>query len=191
MRTISGWLALGALLIMTLTGALAEDRGAFSGQVSEYSDTYNGFRLKIPAEFQLHEKGATTDWIGPILDGGSGTIYINVVEMKGVPSKTLYDINLKSKQGDRNYTDVVPVKVRFGNGTVLAFRCREARNRPGSPDEKAPDDQHRWHLFIFGNDRFYTCGFTGMYASFKANRLQATYEQVLGSVELIPTLSNR
>ena len=111
--------------------------------------------------------------------------------MKGVPSKTLYDINLKSKQGDRNYTDVVPVKVRFGNGTVLAFRCKEARNRPGSRDEKAPDDQHRWHLFIFGNDRFYTCGFTGMYASFKANRLQATYEQVMGSVELVPTLSTR
>ncbi len=189
MKTLKGWLMLAALVVTCLTAAVADEQKtsqAFSGQVSQYSDTYNGFRLNIPSEFTLHEKGATTDWTGPILDGGAATIYINVVEMKGVPSKTLYDINLKSKKDDRAYTDVVPVKVRFGKTTVPAFRCKEATNRTGSPDEKAPDDPHRWHLFVFGNDRFYTCGFTGTYATFKAGRLQATYEKVLASLELIP-----
>jgi hypothetical protein len=158
----------------------------FSGQMSDYADTYNGFKIKIPAEFKLHEKGATTDWTGPLMDEGSATIYINSAPLKGVPSKTAYDINFKSKKEDRNYTDVTPVKVKIGSKTTWAFRCKEATNKPGTPDAKAPSDIHRWHLFVFGNETVYTLGFTGPYASFQSNKLQPTYEQVIKSVELIP-----
>ncbi len=157
----------------------------FSGNYAEYADTYNGFKLQIPTEFKLKERGATTDWLGPLMDGGSASIYINAAPLKGVPSKVVYEANLKSKKEDRNYTDVVPVQVKYGNKTVYAFRCKEVNHKPGSPEEKAPDDIHRWHLFVFGNEMVYTMGFTGPYASFKANKLQPTYDVVIKSVELI------
>lgn len=157
----------------------------FSGKTAEYSDTYNGFKLQIPTEFQLKDRGATTDWLGPLMDGGSASIYINAAPLKGVPSKVVYETNLKSKKEDRNYTDVVPVKVKYGNKTAYAFRCKEANHKPGSPEEKAADDIHRWHLFVFGNEMVYTMGFTGPYSSFKTNKLQSTYEVVIKSVELI------
>lgn len=158
----------------------------FSGQSTEYVDTYNGFKMKIPVEFSLGDKGMTTTWNGPLMDGGSASIYINAAPMKGVPSKTVYEINLKSKKEDRNYTEVVPVTVKMGNKTAYAFRCKEAPNKPGTPDAKAPTDHHRWHLMVFANEMVYTLGFTGPFESFQTQKLQATYENVIKSVELIP-----
>ncbi|MDX2244518.1 MAG: hypothetical protein NW224_27910 [Leptolyngbyaceae cyanobacterium bins.302] len=158
----------------------------FSGQSTEYADTYNGFKIKIPTEFNLTDKGMTTTWNGPLMDGGSALIYINAAPMKGVASKTVYEINLKSKKDDRNYTEVVPVTVKMGNKTAYAFRCKEAPNKPGTPDAKAPTDIHRWHLMVFGNETVYTLGFTGPFASFQSNKLQATYDNVIKSVELVP-----
>lgn len=157
----------------------------FSGNYAEYTDTYNGFKLKIPAEFKLGQRGATTDWQTVPFDGGVGMIYINAAPLKGVSSKVAYDANFKSKKDDRNYTEVVPVKVKFGNKTAYAFRCKEADHKPGSPEAKEPGDIHRWHLFVFGNEMVYTMGFTGSYAAFKANKLQPTYETVIKSVELV------
>jgi len=157
-----------------------------SGKFSEYVDSYNGYKLKVPVEFQRGDRGATTTWQGPLMDGGSASMYINAAPMKGVPSQTVYEINLKSKKEDRNYTEVVPVKVKFGNKTVPAFRCKESNRRPGSPDMKSPEDIHRWHLFVFGNEMVYTMGFAGPFASFQANKLQTTYDPVIQSVELVP-----
>jgi hypothetical protein len=157
----------------------------FSGNYTDYSDTYNGYKLKVPTEFKLNDKGATTNWTGPLMDGGSASIYINAAPLKGVASKVVYDANFKSKKEDRNYTEVVPVKVNFGGKTAYAFRCKEANHKPGSPEEKGAGDIHRWHLFVFGNEMVYTMGFTGPYASFKGNKLQATYEAVIKSVELV------
>lgn len=158
----------------------------FSGQYSDYIDTYNGFKIKIPAEFNLTDKGLTTTWNGPLLDDGSALIYINAAPLKGVPSKTAYDINLKSKKEDRNYTEVVPITVKIGNKTAYAFRFKEASNKPGTPDAKSPTDIHRWHLMVFGNETVYTLGFTGPFASFQTNKLQTTYNDVIKSVELVP-----
>lgn len=160
--------------------------GGFSGKYEEYVDTYNGFKIKAPMEFQLKNKGATTDWLGPILDGMAGGIYVNAVEMKGVPSKVLYDTNFKSKKEDRNYTEVVPVKIKFGKQTVYAFRVREADHKVGSPEKKSMDEHHRWHLYVFGNNRMYTCGFTGSFASFEAKKLQTVFDNVIKSFELVP-----
>lgn len=158
----------------------------FSGQYSDYVDTFNGFKLKVPTEFTLHDKGMTTDWTGPLLDGGAATIYINAAPLKGVPSATVYSINLKSKKEDRNYTEIVPMKVKIGNKIAPAFRCKESKNKPGTPDLKAADDIHRWHLFVFANQTVYTMGFTGPFASFQSNKLQSMYEDVIKSVEIVP-----
>jgi len=156
----------------------------FSGKSTPYTDSYNGFKLNIPAEFKQTDKGMTSTWNGPLLDGGSALIYINAAPMKGVPSQTVYAINLKSKKDDRNYTDVVPVKM--GKPNTYAFRYKEALNKPGTPDTKAPTDIHRWHLMVFGNETVYTLGFTGPFASFQSNKLPPTYETVIQSVELVP-----
>jgi hypothetical protein len=164
----------------------AQSFSGFSGQFTSYVDTYNGFKLNVPVEFPLHEKGATTDWTGPLLDGGAALIYINATPLKGVPSQVVYNANLKSKQTDRNFTQIVPMKVKLGNTTVLAFRCKESNNRPGTPNLKTPDDIHRWFLFVFGNQTVYTIGFTGPFQSFQTNKLQSTYEAVIRSVELVP-----
>lgn len=158
----------------------------FSGQYADYADTYNGFKIKIPTEFNLTDKGLTTNWLGPTMHGGAALIYVNAAPLKGVPSKTAYEINLKSKKDDRNYVEVVPVTVKMANQTTYAFRCKEASNKPGTPDTKAPTDHHRWHLMVFGNETVYTLGFTGPFAAFQANTLQATYDEVIRSVELIP-----
>ncbi|KGF71981.1 hypothetical protein DO97_13855 [Neosynechococcus sphagnicola sy1] len=166
--------------------AIAQDFTGFSGKYTEYKDSYNGFKLNIPVEFTLHERGATTDWLGPLLDGGSALIYINATPMKGVSSKVIYDANLRSKQEDRNVMAVVPLKVKFGKQTVWAFRYKEANHKPGSPEPKEPGDIHRWHLLVFGNETVYTLGFTGPFQSFQDNKLQVVYEAVIQSVELIP-----
>lgn len=158
----------------------------FSGEGTDYEDRYNGFKIRIPQEFELQEKGATTNWIGPIIEDGAAGIYINTVEMAGVPSEILYNSNLQAYQNNRNYTDVVPVTVKFGDETVFAFRCKEAKNKPGTADSKSADDIHRWHLFVFGNNRFYTLGFTGMFSAFESNTLPPVFEKVIESVELIP-----
>jgi len=158
----------------------------FSGSANLYTDSFNGYKLKIPTEFKLGEKGATTFWTGPLVEGGAASIYINAAPLKGVASKTVYDLNLKSKREDRNYTEIVPVKVKFAGKTAYAFRCKESTRQPGTNSEKQPGDIHRWHLFVFGNETVYTLGFTGTYAAFKANKLQSTYETVISSVELVP-----
>ncbi|MFN8546203.1 MAG: hypothetical protein U0807_18640 [Candidatus Binatia bacterium] len=158
----------------------------FSGQSAEYADSYNGFRLRVPAEFTLHAKGATTDWQTAPMDGMSAGIYVNTTDMPGVSSQVLYNTNLKSYQQKRDYTDVQPVKVKFGDKTALAFRVKEADHQAGSPERKNAGDHHRWHLFVFAQNRFYTWGFTGAFASFEAGRLQPTFEEVIQSVEVIP-----
>lgn len=186
MRILKTTMAALALVAALVTAVQAD--ATFSGKLAPYEDTHNGFKLSLPTEFQVGTKGPTTDFNGPQVDGFATLVYINTVQMPGVPAKVLYDTNLQSKKKDPNYTDVKPVKVKSGvKGDVYAFTCSEADHAAGSPDEKKPDDHHRWHLFVFGNGRFYTCGFTGSYAAFKAKQLQPTYTKIIQSFELIPT----
>lgn len=189
MRILRSTMAALALAAALLAGTAAVNADAtFSGKLAPYEDTYNGFKLMLPTEFQVGTKGATTDFNGPQVDGFATLVYINTVEMPGVPAKVLYDTNLQSKKQDRNYTDVKPLKVKSAvKGEVYAFTCSEANHAAGSPEEKKADDHHRWHLFVFGNGRFYTCGFTGSYAAFQAQQLQPTYTKIIQSFELIPT----
>lgn len=177
---------LGLLLVGLVLGTASARADDFSGKTSVVTDTFNGYKIAIPEEFKAGTKGATSDWEAAPIDGGAPTISINVVEMKGVPSKILYDTNFKRYKEDRNYTEVVPVTtVKLNGKSVLAFRCKEADHKAGSNDPKADDEIHRWHLFVFGNDRDFTCGFTGMVASFKAKKLQGIFEKSIASMQLI------
>lgn len=157
----------------------------FSGTYSEYVDDYNGFKVDIPEEFALNTQGQTTDWIGPILDDGAVSIYVNAAPLPGVDPGTLQQTYRQQYEQDRFYTDVQTLTVPYGDRTVPALRVREVDNRQGSRDPKAPNDIHRWHLFVFGNERVYTWGFTGMFQTFQDNEVQALYEEVISSVELV------
>ncbi|MEB3355856.1 MAG: hypothetical protein VKK04_03965 [Synechococcales bacterium] len=166
--------------------AAAAEFTGFSGEFTNYLDDYNGFRLNVPVEFALNQQGQTTDWIGPIINDGAVMIYVNAAPLPGVDPQTLQQTYRQQYEANRDYTDVEPTTVPYGDGTVPALRVREANNRPGSRDEKAANDLHRWHLFVFGNQRVYTWGFTGMYQTFQENHVQALYEEVVSSVELVP-----
>ena len=142
-------------------------------------------------EFTLGSKGQTTDWQGPILDGSGTLIYINAAPIPGVAPQTLYNANFQQYQQDRFYTEVEPVDIFFVEAgkdpvRVPAFRAKEVNNQRGTRDSKLPDDIHRWHLFVFGNERSYTLGFTGSFQTFQDNDVQDVYEQALASVRLIP-----
>lgn len=157
----------------------------FSGEYDEYLDDFNGFSVNIPTEFALQSPGQTTNWIGPILDDGAVGIYVNAAPLPGVSSGTLQETYRQQYEADRFYTDVQTMSVPYGDRMVPALRVREVDNRQGTREQKAPDDIHRWHLFVFGNERVYTWGFTGMFQTFQDEEVQATYEEVISSVELI------
>ncbi|MEM8715974.1 MAG: hypothetical protein AAF268_06995 [Cyanobacteria bacterium P01_A01_bin.3] len=170
---------------------VAANSAVFSGQSSPYLDDYNGFALDVPTEFTLGNNGQTSDWQGPILDGSGTLIYVNAAPIPGVPAQMLCDANFQQYQQDRFYTEVEPVDIYFeveGQQPVRvpAFRAKEVDNQRGSRDSKLPDDIHRWHLFVFGNDRTYTFGFTGAFQTFQDNDVQALYDDVISSVRLVP-----
>ncbi len=153
---------------------------------TEYLDDFNGFKLKVPPGFKLDSKGLTTTWIR-MPSGGSGaaTIYVNAAELKGVSSQVLYNAHLQQYKNNSSYTEVVPMKVKFGKKAALALRVKEINNVPGTRDQKGPEEIHRWHLFVFGNQRTYTWGFTGSFSDFQNGSLPAIYEDVIKSVELV------
>lgn len=158
----------------------------FSGQTSEYRDDHNGYKFRLPVEFKLNEKGATTDWVGPLIDGMAASVSVNVTEMPDVPESVMYDVNLKSKKKDSRYTNVVPLKVKIGSKTALGFRCIEANNVYGTSDLKAPSDIHRWHLYVFANRREYLMGMSTAFSVYQAKKIQPVYEEIIKSFEIIP-----
>lgn len=170
----------------TESQAPSQSFDGFSGNYSEYLDDYNGFKVDIPEEFTLSNQGQTTDWTGPIINEGAVSIYVNAAPLPGVDPGTLQQTYRQQYEEDRFYTDVETLSVPYGDRMVPALRAREVDNRRGSRDQKAPDDIHRWHLFVFGNERVYTWGFTGMFQTFQDNEVQTLYEDVISSVELIP-----
>lgn len=158
----------------------------FSGKSATYLDDYNGFRIDVPTEFSLGEKGQTTNWTGPIMDEGAVGIYVNAAPLPGVSPAMLQDTYKQQYEADRFYTDVVATQVKYGNKMVPALRVKEVNNQRGTRDMKQPGDHHRWHLFVFGNERVYTFGFTGMFQTFEDNEVQGVYEKAIASVELVP-----
>ena len=179
------------MIFVTCMGVLwAQDAGEkkiFSGKFAVHSDDYNGYKVKVPVEFNLNDRGATTNWSGPIVNDFAASMSVNVVEMRDVSSQAIYDANYRSMKKNRDFTEVVPVKVKWGKKTVLAFRCREATYNSGTREEKAGNEHHRWHLYAYGNGRTYQCSVCGAYSAYKEKKLQALFEEILKSFELINT----
>jgi hypothetical protein len=189
---VGSMIMLIALLFACTATIYCQDEGinlpkeGFSGKFTDYVDEFNGYKMKIPVEYKLKDKGATTFWQSPLVDAQSGTLTANATRMTGVPSQVMYDTNLRSKKEDRNYTEVVPLKVKCGKGAALAFRCKESNFQPGTKDKKKPDDIHRWHLYVFANESQYLFSFDGAFSAFGANKFQPTYEAVIKSIEILP-----
>lgn len=155
----------------------------FSGKYIVYSSNDGQYSLKIPEEFKLTDEGLTTYWNTDPINGMAATISVNYVEMPDVSSDVLYNINLDSyKKKTKEYTDIKEVKIRWGK----AFRVKEVQHKAGSPSQpKNDDDIHRWHLFVFGNGKSFTCGFTGSLKTFKDNILPPVFEEVINSFKLV------
>lgn len=139
---MKGHRSLMVVLVLTLVTlqiqrAFADDTSYFSGKTTPFTDTYNGWKVAVPAELTLQGKGSSTHFEGPNLIGGAVSIHVNATLMKGVPSVTMFQVNIKSKKDDRNYTNVVALPtVKFGRKAVYAFRCSEADHKPGMADPK-------------------------------------------------------
>lgn len=163
-----------------------EEFKGFSGKFEVFKHKDGQYKIDIPVEFKLDNEGLTTDWTGPHIDSMACSIYVNYVDMPDVPSETLYKINLDSyKKKTKEYTDIVPVKVKWAGKAAFAFRVKEVNHKLGKSDkEKDPSDIHRWHLFVFGNGKSYTLGFCANYAAFKGNKVQEMFEKAIKSVEL-------
>ncbi|WP_448379648.1 hypothetical protein [Gloeomargarita sp.] len=150
---------------------LLVSQSVFSGQTVVYSDAVQGYRLRLPVEFQPTGAGA---WLGPRLPTPT-TIYIHTEPMVGAAAA--FTVHLKKYQDDPLYTNVTPVPIRGGQG----FRAEEVL-RPG----QSPEDIHRWFLFVYAHERVYTLGLTGPVRAFRQGLLPPIYTAVMASFEVLP-----
>lgn len=167
-------------------GSDEPQKDGFSGKGAFYTDTYNGYKVFIPEEFTLSSKGATTSWMGARYKGNGLGMSVNFTPMTDVSSQAMYDINFKSYKKNRDFTDVVPVKVKYGTKTVPGFRVKEVNHNSGNPDLKEPSDIHRWHLFAYANGGAYQVSVSGPFQGFQENAFQKQYDVVMKTFEIIP-----
>ena len=169
--------------------AMAEDAPpVFSGKWDVYSDSVNGFKLKIPVEFQNTNKGANTTWNGPQVDRFATTIFVNSTPMPGVHPQALYDGIIRAKKADRSVTAVTPVKMegKLKGKPIYAFSCKEVDVKPGTKDKKDATDHHRWFLYIWGNDTAYELCVAGSFQNMGGKDLPPVFTEVIKSFSLIP-----
>ncbi len=143
-------------------------QGTFSGQTTPYNDAVQGYRLRLPVEFQPAGAGS---WSGPRLPTPT-TIYVHTEPMSGAAAA--FAVHFKKFKDDPLYTNVTLVTLRGGQG----FRAEEVV-RPG----KSPDDLHRWFLFVYANERVYTVGMTGPLRAFQQGILPPVFGAVINSFE--------
>ena len=161
----------------------------FSGQTTLCEDSYNGYKLAVPSEFQGTGKGANASWEGPKVDNFATTIFVNCTPMVGVHPQALYDGILRAKKNDRGVTEVVSVKMtgKLKGKPIYAFRCKEVPIQVGTGAPKAADDHHRWFLFVWGNDCAYELAVCGSYKALgQGQELPPVYDKVIKSFSLIP-----
>lgn len=161
----------------------------FSGNTTVYEDTYNGYKLSIPVEFENKQKGANTSWEGPKVDDFATSIFVNCTPMPGVHPQALYDAIIRAKKQDRTVTAVVPIKMtgKLKGKPIYAFRCKEVNTQPGSATPKQPGDFHRWFLFVWGNDSAYELAVCCSYQALgQGKELPPVFDKVINSFQLIP-----
>lgn len=143
----------------------------FSGQTVLYMDTAQGYRLRLPVEFQMAAPGS---WVGPRLPTPTA-IYVHVEPMPA--ARAAFPVHFKTYKDDPLFTHVTPVPLRHG----LAFRAEEVI-RPG----QGLEDMHRWFLFVYLQDRVYTVGLSGPLKAFQQGILPPIYTGVMRSFEPLP-----
>lgn len=179
------------LILLLCLPALAQTDPpkTFSGNTTVYEDTYNGYKLSIPVEFENKGKGANTSWEGPKVDDFVTSIFVNCTPMPGVHPQALYDGIIRAKKQDRTVTEVVPVKMpgKLKGKPIYAFRCKEVNTQPGSPTPKKSDDFHRWFLFVWGNDSAYELAVCCSYQALgQGKELPPVFDAVIKSFQLVP-----
>ncbi|ODT74022.1 hypothetical protein ABS71_06190 [bacterium SCN 62-11] len=69
---------------------------------------------------------------------------------------------------------------------IYAFRFLESPKTPGTNDDKAPQDHHRWFLYVYGNDSAYELCMAGSYQALgQGKELPEVYLSILKSFRLI------
>ena len=157
----------------------------FSGKYAEYTDTLNGFKLKVPVEFIREDRGQTTTWMGPTINDSATIIAVNSIPLSGVSGQDLQQAYQMQYEKDAFYTNVTPLEIKFGDEVVPALRMSEINKQKGTRREKNPEDLHRWHLYVFGNDQVYNIIMSASFETFQDNKVQGVYEDTISSVELV------
>jgi|GEM_PF-1174173 len=171
----------------------------FSGQTQAHQDSFNGFSINVPVEFQLNGKGATTNWTGPLLVGkdssgdeftGSGLISVNTVEWAAGDPTVACNATVSQYTNDRFYPNdkLSKKQVKFGTIPATVVRFEESIYQRGTRDEKNADDHHRMHFQVCGNGRIYNGTLGYYYGFFKRNDVdvRAVFEAAIQSFKLIP-----
>ena len=195
-----------ALVMLLAVGAAFGQSGEFVDvEVPEY-----GYAFMLPSEFSMDgELDKTTSWLyqpgaggsagGAVggmlssripggLGGGGGldsalSIYVNWTWMPDVSSSTMYTENKKStlqniNSPDPDYIDLVELSIDGG----YAYWYKEE-------NKDDPEEIHRWHIQMYGNDSAYTVGLCGVYRQFE--EWGPIYEEVVHSFRLIPLEGNK
>ncbi|MBN9415907.1 MAG: hypothetical protein J0I12_10750 [Candidatus Eremiobacteraeota bacterium] len=182
------FLALLVLLLSPWAPAQEANPAVFSGKTQVYEDTTTGFRMDLPIEFQLTGRGANTTWEGPKVDDFATSIFVNVTPMPGVHPQAIYDGVVRSKKNDKTAVEVRQIKMpgKLKGKPIYAFRFLESPKTPGTNDDKAPQDHHRWFLYVYGNDSAYELCMAGSYQALgQGKELPEVYLSILKSFRLI------
>lgn len=183
------WL-LGLLLLLS-PWALAQEASpapVFSGKTQLYEDKTTGFRMEVPLEFQMTGRGANTTWEGPKVDDFVTSLFVNVTPMPGVHPQAVYDGVVRAKKNDKTAVEVRQIKMpgKLKGKPVYAFRFMESPRAPGSSQDKAAQDHHRWFLYVYGNDSAYELCMAGSYQALgQGKELPEVYLNILKSFRLI------
>lgn len=184
-------LSLLGLLLLLSPWALAQEASpapAFSGKTQVYEDRATGFRMEVPLEFQMTGRGANTTWEGPKVDDFVTSLFVNVTPMPGVHPQAVYDGVVRAKKNDKTAVEVRQIKMpgRLKGKPVYAFRFMESAQAPGSSQDKAAQDHHRWFLYVYGNDSAYELCMAGSYQALgQGKELPQVYLKILKSFQLI------
>jgi hypothetical protein len=162
--------------------------GTLFGAWKQYENVLLGFRMLVPDRFTLMSEDSTVVWtFQPVDETGAMdkplSIYVNYAPIPGVDSKRVFDANKGAIEsqiaGNGSVYDFFEAIDPYDNGagSVHGFWYKE------SP-KSDPDEIHRWHAGLYGNEAAYTVGCTGAWSLFEA--WGPAFEAVIHEFVLVP-----
>lgn len=167
------------VLLCCLVALAVAAEPPFSGKTKVYEDAANKWSITLNEEFNQQGEGQHLSWTGPLMDGGSASVHMNITDFPGVSYQQLYDINARTLKTKKEYTALKSLKV--GKWPGISYQ------EVGTG--KKPDDIHRWHVEVYagngpsGQTRIYSMVFGGPYASFNAT-LPPVYNAIIKSLSV-------